>query len=209
MFPASLTLLALLLSPAPQQKLGPHAAVKMHVQALPDDAMLLNTTLAPKLPPSGRSKVESTATALVSSVHQKPAMTTAQVEATARAAVIQVFPSAAPADVNTLVFLVVMQAALDEQHDLQQTVNSVNSSSPAMANADAPSSSKPSTITPAQLKSIQQNLQSQLDAMNEMSEMTSMRLQMGMDRRSKFVEALSNVMKKIDSTQETIVQNMK
>jgi hypothetical protein len=48
-----------------------------------------------------------------------------------------------------------------------------------------------------------------LDSMNEMSEMSSMRLQMAMDRRSKFVEALSNIMKKIDSTQETIVQNLK
>ena len=59
------------------------------------------------------------------------------------------------------------------------------------------------------LKAIQNNLKGQLDAMNEMSEMTSMRLQMAMDRRSKFVEALSNIMKKIDDTQSTIVQNMK
>ena len=47
------------------------------------------------------------------------------------------------------------------------------------------------------------------NSLTEMSEMTSMRLQMAMDRRSKFVEALSNIMKKIDSTQETIVQNLK
>ncbi len=60
-----------------------------------------------------------------------------------------------------------------------------------------------------QLLAIRDNLQGQLDSMNEMSEMTSMRLQMAMDRRSKFVEALSNIMKKIDSTQETIVQNLK
>jgi hypothetical protein len=64
-------------------------------------------------------------------------------------------------------------------------------------------------ITYNDLKSMQDNLNGQLDSMNEMSEMTSMRLQMAMDRRSKFVEALSNVMKKIDSTQETIVQNLK
>ena len=59
------------------------------------------------------------------------------------------------------------------------------------------------------LKAVQNNLKGQLDSMNEMSEMTSMRLQMAMDRRSKFVETLSNVMKKIDETQEAIVQNMK
>ena len=59
------------------------------------------------------------------------------------------------------------------------------------------------------LISVQRDLQGLLDLENEMSEMTSMRLQMSMDRRSKFVEALSNIMKKIDSTQETIVQNLK
>jgi hypothetical protein len=45
--------------------------------------------------------------------------------------------------------------------------------------------------------------------MNEMSEMTSLRLQMMMDRRSKFVETLSNIMKKISTTSDSIVQNMK
>jgi flagellar hook-basal body complex protein FliE len=64
-------------------------------------------------------------------------------------------------------------------------------------------------ITYGQLKEIQEELQGSLDSMNEMSETTSMRLQMAMDRRSKFVEALSNVMKKIDSTQEAIIQNLK
>jgi hypothetical protein len=69
-------------------------------------------------------------------------------------------------------------------------------------------------ITPSQaellgLAAIQEALQSQLDGMNETSEMTSMNLQMAMDRRSLFVEALSNLMKKVDSTQETIVQNLK
>lgn len=64
-------------------------------------------------------------------------------------------------------------------------------------------------LTYNDLKSVQDDLKGRLDSMNEMSEMTSMRLQMAMDRRSKFVEALSNIMKKIDSTQETIVQNLK
>ena len=59
------------------------------------------------------------------------------------------------------------------------------------------------------LRSIQNDLKGRLDGMNELSEMTSMRLQMAMDRRSKFVETLSNVLKKIDETSEAIVQNMK
>jgi hypothetical protein len=63
--------------------------------------------------------------------------------------------------------------------------------------------------TEDQLHAIRDDLRDRLDSMSAMSEMTALRLQMAMDRRSKFVEALSNIMKKIDSTQETIVQNLK
>lgn len=48
-----------------------------------------------------------------------------------------------------------------------------------------------------------------LDSMNEMSEMNSLRLQMTIDRRSKFISTLSNIMKKISTTQDTLVQNIK
>ena len=64
-------------------------------------------------------------------------------------------------------------------------------------------------VSVAQLRSIQDDLKGQLDSMSEMSEMTSLRLQMAMDRRSKFIETLSNIMKKIDSTADTLVQNLK
>jgi hypothetical protein len=49
----------------------------------------------------------------------------------------------------------------------------------------------------------------EVDSLGEVESLESMRLQMQVDRRSKFFEALSNIMKKIDSTQETIVQNLK
>jgi hypothetical protein len=59
------------------------------------------------------------------------------------------------------------------------------------------------------LESIREDLTGRLDGMSEMSEMTSLRLQMTMDRRSKFIETLSNIMKKISTTQETLTQNLK
>jgi hypothetical protein len=59
------------------------------------------------------------------------------------------------------------------------------------------------------MKTLLDDLKGKLDGMNEMSEMTSLRLQMTMDRRSKFIETLSNIMKKIGTTQETIIQNIK
>jgi len=48
-----------------------------------------------------------------------------------------------------------------------------------------------------------------LSGVSEMSEMTSLRLQMLMDRRSKIMSTLSNILKKISTTQDMIVQNLK
>jgi hypothetical protein len=48
-----------------------------------------------------------------------------------------------------------------------------------------------------------------LEGMGELSEMTSLRLQMTMDRRSKFISTLSQMMKKVSSTQDMLVQNIK
>ena len=48
-----------------------------------------------------------------------------------------------------------------------------------------------------------------MDSMSEMGEMESLRLQMAMDRRSKFMEALSNLMKKNSDTASTITSNLK
>jgi hypothetical protein len=64
-------------------------------------------------------------------------------------------------------------------------------------------------VTIQSLKSLLDDLKGKLDGMNEMSEMTSLRLQMTMDRRSKFIATLSNIMKKTSSTQDTLVQNLK
>jgi len=48
-----------------------------------------------------------------------------------------------------------------------------------------------------------------LDSMSEMGEMESLRLQMAMDRMSKMMSTLSNVLKKISDTANQITQNLK
>lgn len=55
----------------------------------------------------------------------------------------------------------------------------------------------------------QAELKSKLDGMSELSETSALRLQMMMDRRSKFIAALSNIMKKMSSTSDSITQNLK
>lgn len=67
----------------------------------------------------------------------------------------------------------------------------------------------PPAPTYASLQELQNSLKSELDSMNEMSEMESLRLQMAMDRRSKFMETLSNLMKKTSDTQSSLIANLK
>ncbi|MDQ1449946.1 MAG: hypothetical protein QOC79_2917, partial [Actinomycetota bacterium] len=68
-------------------------------------------------------------------------------------------------------------------------------------------------ITPDALRAVRDDLKRRLDSMNEMSELVSLRLQMIMDRRSKFLETLSKLLKKMPDTDTDtdsgIVQNVK
>jgi hypothetical protein len=54
-----------------------------------------------------------------------------------------------------------------------------------------------------------EEIKGKLNSLNEQSEILSMKLQMTMDRRSKYISTLSNIMKKIATTQDTIIQNIK
>jgi hypothetical protein len=56
---------------------------------------------------------------------------------------------------------------------------------------------------------IRAELPGALDSLNESSETQSMELQMTMDRRSKLIDTLSNVLKKISDTSDSVVQNLK
>ena len=48
-----------------------------------------------------------------------------------------------------------------------------------------------------------------LDSMSEMGETESLRLQMAMDRMSKMISTLSNLLKKMSDTADGVVQNLK
>jgi putative addiction module CopG family antidote len=61
----------------------------------------------------------------------------------------------------------------------------------------------------ATLESIRDKLGDELDNISEFSEMDALRLQMIMDRRSKIISTLSNILKKVSSTGEAITQNLK
>lgn len=59
------------------------------------------------------------------------------------------------------------------------------------------------------LESIKDDLCDKLDSLSELGEMESLRIQMYMDRYSKLMTTLSNIMKKMSETSQSIIQNMK
>jgi len=59
------------------------------------------------------------------------------------------------------------------------------------------------------LSPLTQGRQSNLDALSELSETESLRLQMAMDRVSKMMETLSNVLQKIADSGDSIISNFK
>ena len=61
----------------------------------------------------------------------------------------------------------------------------------------------------AELETILDDLKRRLDDLSEMGEMESLRLQMAMDRLSKLMTTLSNLLKKASETAQAITQNLK
>lgn len=60
-----------------------------------------------------------------------------------------------------------------------------------------------------QLEAARDALRDRLDSMSEMGQMESLRLQMAMDRLSRMMSTLSNVLKKASDTSQAITQNIK
>ena len=83
----------------------------------------------------------------------------------------------------------------------------VNNNNVTVTQNNANSNQK--TVSRQDINNLAEKLGRELDSMNEMSEMNSLRLQMYMDRLSKMQSTISNIMKKIDSTKNQIVQNLK
>lgn len=71
------------------------------------------------------------------------------------------------------------------------------------------SSSRVTTVSKAELDATVDKAKNDLDSMSEMGEMESLRLQMAMDRMSKMMSTISNLLKKISKTADDITQNLK
>lgn len=71
------------------------------------------------------------------------------------------------------------------------------------------STARMKAVTQTDIKAMTDKMKNDLDSMSEMGEMESLRLQSAMDRKSKMMSTLSNILKKISQTADQIVQNLK
>ncbi|MEO8484812.1 MAG: hypothetical protein ABI585_00600 [Betaproteobacteria bacterium] len=142
-------------------------------------------------------------------------------------------------DIEALAFLVLMQAAKSAHEDLKVVMDDVKRINEAKASARqvAPRpggvvakphagvstvSPTPRTPSPAAQATTSAKPLPRMEfdrkltaarndpgAMSEMGEMESLRLQMAMDRRSKLMSTLSNMLRKMSDTSKSVIQNLK
>ena len=140
---------------------------------------------------------------------------------------VQVTPGKSPVpdadlDIETLVLLVMMQASKSARDDLEAIMESVKeiNRAKALLREEAQSARKAALDFEAvlqlmlvayskQIDAEVEDLQNDIDSMSEMGEMESLRLQMAMDRMSKMMSTLSNLLKKLSDTSSQLVQNLK
>ncbi len=194
-------------------------------QIIPPEAKVLHAKLTANLRPSLRTWID----AEVEKVRLNPKATEASVTADARAGIP--ISGLAVGDIEALAFIVMMEATQDANKDLKSIMEDVKNSNQQkekfrvvlhQVNADLAGSTVAPVVRLQPIPSASALVFSRkavtgvskvkpdsTNDMSEMGEMTSLRLQMMMDRRSKFITELSNIMKKVSDTQNTIVQNLK
>lgn len=169
---------------------------------IPPEAMALNAKLAPKVQPSVRMWIDEQAKRLSQGQMDEGSLHTVILNRFARQPI-------KTGDVEAIKFLAHTQAIKYMDNDITEMNGKLRSIEEQKRELRTRISRQEADSKVTKLKPISGDLKGQLDGMNEMSEMTSLRLQMTMDRRSKFISTLSNIMKKIGTTEETITQNLK
>lgn len=161
---------------------GASAAATAAIQPLPPPAVSKNAQLSPSLSPSARAWVTQDARTFFNK-----GATNDAIIAAARRDVAMRFSAAhlSSGDIDTIVFLVLMQAANDNQQDLKQIMAQSKSQTAAR-----------SAATPA-------------GGTSDMSSEMQLRTQMAMDRQSQTEQMLSKIMQSMNNTASGILSNLK
>ncbi len=116
-------------------------------------------------------------------------------------------------DIETLVMLTLIKIDKDNQQDLKAMLRNMKQQNASKKNQTQPVVYKEKTIKKDSITERQTQLEKQKETsrteVKELGEAQQMRMQLLMDRRSKALETISNIMKKISSTQDSIINNLK
>lgn len=178
-------LIASLVHAEAQMHMTPLALSRAVPAPLPDGAEARQARLLSKLGPQSRAWIsqEARREAAAGTVSQGAAAAAAQND----------FPqlgAMAGEDIMALAFLVLMEAAKQSEQDLKDIMAATQKAN-------------------EQKKAQRGQVAQAAGSLDEMSEEQSLKLQMAMDRRSKAVAALSNMMKKSAAANDNILQNLK
>ena len=129
----------------------------------------------------------------------------------------------ADGDIEGLVFTVLMEGARSSQEDLRAVMDQLKAVTAQKKKVREALKQRPdrgldllsvssllsAAIARSELDLVVDEMKHDLDSMSELGEMESLRLQMAMDRMSKMMSTLSNLLKKMSDTASQITQNMK
>ncbi len=124
--------------------------------------------------------------------------------------VLSAYPNLSSGDIAAMVFLVLMEVNREEETELEQEVaemNALNNEKKAARNRTAGAE----TLRKAKQVLLTKSANNSAGAgdSGEIGEMTSARLQIAMERKSKMEETLSNLLKKLSDNGDAIIHNMK
>jgi len=136
---------------------------------------------------------------------------------------VRVEISEADGDIEGLVFSVLMEGPRSSREDLRAVMDQLKAVTAQKEKVREALKQRPdrgldllsvtsllsSVIIRSELDLVVDEMKHDLDSMSELGEMESLRLQMAMDRMSKMMSTLSNLLKKMSDTASQITQNMK
>jgi hypothetical protein len=167
---------------------------------LPDQATRAYAVLVKRLTPAGRAWVPTVSQELRDGTIGIPALL-----AYAHGSCAEAYSGCAHADIDALCFIIMMAAAQDAADDLKDMLADMKAASGRKARLRK----LHETMDKAALDAEVAKIKNDLDSMSEMGEIESLRLQMAMERASKMMSTLSDIMKKISDTAESIAPNLK
>ena len=192
-------------------------AMAQTIPTLPPGSEAAEARLMTKVGPQTRAFIRQEATG------QRGAATFSDTVAMERIGKSRALGQLREGDIEALTFLVMMEAAKSAQEDLKSIMDGVKAINDAKASNRRTArinSARPRaainraaiSVVPRSKQDIDaqiERVKDDLDSMSEMGEMESLRLQMAMDRMSKMMSTLSNLLKKMSDTNTTITQNLK